>query len=146
MDYLFLGNYDDANNYGLLQELGITHLLNCAAQTSGRQNCAFTRFGGYTGILEHVGFTADDRENYDILQHVPFSISFINRARVRQRKVLLYCAKGINRSVAMCVAYLIQECGMCFDESLETVQIVRPNILTNPGFVRQLQEYASQKE
>ena len=142
LDYLYLGSSEDASNYGVLRELGVTHLLNCAGDMHETQRCALTRFAGNTGILEHVGFDADDSYNYNILQHLPYSVTFITRAKQRGKKVLVYCVKGINRSAAVCIGYLMQVYGLLFDEALCKVKESRPGILTNPGFVEQLQSFS----
>ena len=143
LPYLYVGSLEDAAQFSILHNLSITHLLNCAAHRDGPQGSPFARFGGNTGILAHEGFMADDCESYRILQHLPSAIKFINLARDRGRKVLVYCVKGINRSVAICVGYLITECHMTLEEALDYVGSKRGNILTNPGFKKQLMEFNS---
>lgn len=52
-------------------------------------------------------FEASDDEDYDILQHVTGARDFIDSARAEGGRVLVHCARGVNRSGAICVAYLM---------------------------------------
>ena len=142
LPFLYLGSLDDAAHFSVLQDIGITHLLNCAASRDGPQHSPFVRFGGNTGILAHEGFMADDTESYTILDHLPAATEFINTARDEDRKVLVYCVKGINRSSAICVGYLMAEYKITLVEALDLVGSKRGTILTNPGFRQQLKAFS----
>ena len=71
--------------------------------------------------------------------------AFVAAARQTARKVLVHCVAGINRSAALCIAHLIAE-GRTLVEAFETVYSVRPIVLSNAGFCRQLVDFARQCE
>lgn len=145
LDHLYLGDYSDADSLGMLKELGITHILNCAG-CSSNVNQSRHKFlnGGNTGIKAYHQFDADDRLTYQMSQHFKEAIDFIESAREKGGKVLVYCAKGMNRSAAVCVAYVMTYKRQGLFETAREVQRQRGRILTNKGFQEQLVIYAKQ--
>ena len=140
-DYLYIGNYNDAENIAYLRRLGITHVLNCAA---------FRTLGGSpyppeTGIMGYLEFKADDSEVYDMLQHFPRAKSFIDDAKLKSGKVLVHCAMGINRSALICAAYIIVDKQMNLIDVMKHLKTRRKIVLSNKGFRLQLIRFARQK-
>jgi len=83
-----------------------------------------------------------DTLDYDILQHYDVTKALINAARDEGGMALVYCMKGVNRSVALCVAYLVDCLGCSVIDSVERVARVRGRmILTNPEFRRILLDF-----
>ena len=140
-NYLYLGDCSDADSHGLLQDLGITHVLNCAGSSSN-QYSAVCPYGGNTGVRSYMQLDADDHSNYQIRQHFTECKEFIDRARAQNGRALVYCVKGINRSAAVCVAYLMADQGMDLLDAVLCVSRTRGRILTNEGFRRQLVQFA----
>ena len=144
LDHLYLGDYSDADSLGLLKELGITHVLNCAgAYIEDSQSLNMFLLRGDTGILAYHQFEADDTRHYKISQHFQEAVDFIETARQKGGKVLVYCAKGINRSAAICVAYMMVHRKTSLLDTVRNVKNQRGGtILSNTGFQRQLICYA----
>ena len=140
------GDYSDADSLGLLKELGITHVLNCAgAYVENSQSVNSYLFGGNTGILAYRQFEADDTRSYQISQHFQEAFEFIEEGRRSGGKVLVYCAKGVNRSVAICTAYLMVHSRTKLLDTVRNVKNQRGGtILSNKGFQRQLITYAKE--
>ena len=137
-DFLFIGGYHEARNLELLANLGITHVLNCAAYRKSSRN----PYPEWTGIVGYRQFDADDDDYYDIIQHVPAARSFIDGARSQGGKVLVHCARGINRSGAICIAYLMVDLQQNLIETVQYMKKRRGVILTNVSFRRQLIDFA----
>mmetsp|Transcript_53134 Transcript_53134/g.99867 ORF Transcript_53134/g.99867 Transcript_53134/m.99867 type:complete len:119 (+) Transcript_53134:3-359(+) len=105
--------------------------------------CAVCRYTPRGGVPEHelevLEVDAEDSENYPLIdRHWPTVQKFLLNQRKRERKVLVHCYAGMNRSTTMCVAFL-----MCYENLmlLEAVSLCarrRGLVLTNTGFVRQL--------
>lgn len=57
-------------------------------------------------------------------------------------KVLVHCARGISRSAALVLAYLMLREGLTLVEAVEAVRSHR-NILPNAGFLKQLSQLDS---
>ena len=52
---------------------------------------------------------AEDSERYDITRHFGEAFRFVEAAKRAGGTVLVHCALGINRSAAVCVAYMITD-------------------------------------
>lgn len=84
------------------------------------------------------GFSAADREGYSIQQHFSESSEFLKQCRRENRKVLVHCMMGINRSAAAMVAFMCEDMGLDLITAVDMVSQRRGYILTNRSFVEQL--------
>ena len=140
-DFLYIGGYRDAENLPYLRRLGINHILNTAAMKRSQTN----PYPPQSGIVGYESFDADDVENYDIMQHFPRAKAFIDRARWGGGKVLVHCAMGVNRSGALCCAYLMTDMNMNLLEAVRRMKQSRYTTLCNRGFRRLLLRFARAK-
>ena len=141
LDYLYLGGYKDAMDISLLKQLGITHVLNCAAYRKTDRS----PYDRDSGILHYKQFYADDNESYNMLQHFNDAKTFLDHAKASGGRALVHCAMGINRGGAICAAYIMADQEM---DLLETVRIIkqkRCTVLSNRGFQRQLVTFARKR-
>lgn len=142
MEGVYLGSLRNAESWKTLEKLNITHVLNCAAYKGPR-----TYFGTpYDGLnIEYHEFPADDTDSYDITRHFPESFRFIDKARQRGGNVLVHCALGINRSGAVCLAYLMERCKLPILKATKHLKSKRRVLLSNPGFQKLLVRFARRK-
>jgi len=105
-NYLYLGDFSDADSLGMLSELGITHMLNCAFAPAHRDPLFYRE---QRKPFHYLELKANDLEDYDMTQHFDAAYAFIHGARDNGGKVLVYCKMGMNRSATVCVAYLMSE-------------------------------------
>ncbi len=146
LDHLFLGNGRDAANYHYLSQLGITHVLNCAGRRRrGKQRPVSSPYPPGSGIVAYDQLEADDSEDYDVMQHYTRARAFIDRARRSGGKCLVHCVMGINRSVTLCTAYLMEKQRFRLLEAVRTMRQIRGIILTNRGFQKQLINFARKR-
>ena len=130
----------------LLKCYGITHVLNCAAEPN-YENENLEEESPYsknTG-LEYCSFPGKDIHGYPILRHFPKAKEFIDAAKINGGKVLVHCEMGINRSAAICVAYILVDEKLTLLEVIKRVKRERRVILVNESFQRQLVEFAMEK-
>ena len=86
---------------------------------------------------------ADDDLTYKISDHFETAIRFIDDARRSEGKVLVHCIQGINRSAAICVAYLLQMQGGHLCDIVRDICDKRQRvILNNPNFRNQLEQFS----
>ena len=92
-----------------------------------------------------MGFTSQDQESYDIMQHFEEVYSFVNQARQSQGRCLIHCMAGINRSGCLATAcvMLIENIGpIC---AARKVFELRGMLLSNSGFVERLVKFAAER-
>lgn len=123
---LFITGEKSARNAKALQRLGITHVLRIM---SNKDPLPLSDI-----ICKEI--IADDLDD----QVLPFveCIEFISRALDSGGRVLVHCAAGISRSVAVVVGFLMHRRCISRDEALQIVQANRPIARPNDGFMAQL--------
>ena len=136
MPFLFIGGQHNAESLNTLRTHNITYVLNCGG-TPKQQGSPYAGLG-----IEYYQFNASDDDNYDISQHFQESFSFIEKAKRKGAKILVHCAMGINRSGAVCAAYMMKERRMTLLEILKLLKMNRIVSLTNIGFRYQLMKFA----
>ncbi len=138
LDYLYLGAAEDATNVKHLRDLGVTHVINCAAGY-----CMTSQ--EFYGDIKYLGFEAEDDDSYNMLQHFEDAYRLIEEARTSGGKVLVHCLMGINRSGVITCAYCMIHKHMGPISSARFVKKNRPMLLTNEGFQRQLVTFARER-
>ena len=82
-NYMYVGGYNDAENWTYLRRLGITHVLNMA----GPKRSTMNPYPPDSGIVGYEMIDADDAEYYDVMQHFPRAKAFIDKAKYGRGKV-----------------------------------------------------------
>ncbi len=137
-DGLFLGSWRDAQDAELLKRHGITHVLNVAKEVPSSLS--------ELQALESPDFTRMtiplmDCHSEDIGRHFTDAYAFISAARAQSLRVLVHCRRGISRSPAIVVSYLMRDEAMHFDDAMRAVQDRRSVVSLNLAFQQLLQEY-----
>lgn len=132
---IWLGDASDAMDIDTLKKHGIDCVVNCAEQ--GTLTCEeYYPFG-----WNYLGLKCEDKANYDILgKHLDEFVAFMDECVDNNRKVLVHCIAGINRSATLLIAYLVRRRGMCLKDAISLCHAKRPIILTNEAFVISLIE------
>lgn len=142
LDWLFLGDLADATDLELLDSRGIGAVLNLigwwelqALLPEGTDLVSL--FGQHD--VEYLEADSEDRLFFDIVDMSwPSCERFLEKGQDENRKVLVNCQAGHNRSACMVVCWLVQREGYCLLEALEHVQSLRGTVLSNNGFRLQL--------
>ena len=92
-----------------------------------------------------MGFEAQDNEDYDIMQHFEKVYSVIEKARASGGKVFIHCKGGVNRSGVLTVAYCMMYLNIGPVEAATFVKQIRPQILQNDEFRKQLIKFGKEK-
>lgn len=136
LDHLYLGDLHAAESVEQLQRLGITHVLNMT------HNAAEAKYGD----IEHFMLGAEDKEEYDMLQHLPAAASYIDAARSSGGRVLVHCKAGINRSGFVAVAEVMVHNQVSVLSAFRKCRDARGPLLTNHSFRRQLLSLAKEHD
>lgn len=134
---LYLGNYEAASDVVLLKKHGIRAVLTVASdlRLNYPSNDNFT----------HEVISASDIPSFDLSRHFTHCWEFIDKMRA-ETNVLVHCLAGISRSATIVIGYLMRMNKMNFDSAFSFVKKRRRIIFPNPGFVRQLRVYSSQRK
>ena len=141
---MFTGDIDDACNVEKLKSFNITAVVNvCSERVSQRHYWSLPGKLADVGI-EQLILSAQDGLDFDIIPVVERAQGFINSVLTQKSgRVRGYCYGGVNRSGAVCAAYLARELHMPLSDAVGKLRKVRGTVLTNKQFVRQLVLYCS---
>ena len=106
---LFIGTHHAAVQKPLLSALGITHIVSMIGSEP-----AWPRDFEY-----HTVYTMDN-DQCKLLEALPGVVGFIREAMDGGGAVLIHCRRGVNRSGAMLIAYLMREERLSYVKVSET--------------------------
>eukprot|EP01063_Lacrimia_lanifica_P029664 TRINITY_DN4574_c1_g1_i1.p2 TRINITY_DN4574_c1_g1~~TRINITY_DN4574_c1_g1_i1.p2 ORF type:complete len:326 (+),score=80.61 TRINITY_DN4574_c1_g1_i1:46-1023(+) len=138
--WLYLGSCSNAMDRALLKGCGITTILNTALE------CDSSQRGDEAPLLGTQGFDVlnlgiRDHADENLANIFGASFRFIDQAKLHGKKVLVHCRRGISRSAAVVIAYLIQSEQLSLDAAFEEVLKKRSIICPNLGFVLELERW-----
>jgi len=119
LEHLYLGDMPNASDLAVLRDLGITHVLNVADDVE----CYHPDDLIYSHMMIQDG-------GYDgsIIDAFPIAADFVRNAMNKGGKVLIHCAMGVNRSVTVALAVLMQLQDWSLREAYDHVKARRPCI------------------
>jgi protein-tyrosine phosphatase len=56
--------------------------------------------------------------------------------------VLIHCAAGVSRSTSLLIAYMMHKYQCSLENCLRHIMKLRPCVMPNKGFIKQLKEFA----
>mmetsp|Transcript_4181 Transcript_4181/g.13752 ORF Transcript_4181/g.13752 Transcript_4181/m.13752 type:complete len:367 (-) Transcript_4181:29-1129(-) len=121
-----------------LKALGVTHVLNLAANETTFREGRYERCG-----IAHLDVAAADDPGYDIMQHLPEAAAFYADASASRGKLVVHCVAGINRSGAIATALYVQQTGTGLLEAAAHINRLRGPYLWNATFRHLLAEWSS---
>eukprot|EP01083_Nonionella_stella_P036202 98809_1 len=139
-DFLYLSDYQFAQDIDQLNAIGIDRILNCGGKGLEME---FARIRWPQHFKRKV-IHAVDADDYPIIdKHGKHAFKFILKCKKENKKCLVHCRSGVNRSAAIVVGYLIKHKHM---KLLDAVRKVREKrqvpILSNATFNEQLVKLA----
>ena len=141
-DNIYIGNKYNAHDGTLLRRLRITHVLNCAARPLHEGGAGLTSPYDARSNITYMAFEACDTLGYPIMRHYSAAKHFIDKALRQGGRVLVHCELGINRSGAICVAYMMERERLPLLTAIKRIKNDRPTVLVNEGFQQQLVDFA----
>jgi len=126
---IFVSGRVIANNRQVLQEKGITHILNTAGDA-----CA----NYFPSDFQYLRFFLLDKTEEDIMSVLYDAIDFLGKTVKSGGKVLVHCHQGVSRSCVVIIAYLMLTQDMEFEECFQIVRANRKICRPNVGFMCQL--------
>jgi len=136
---LYVGSLGAAQSAETLSSLEVSHVLTAA----GRLN---VKYPDYSAVSHLVLEDLPDHPMANILAELPRALEFLDHALLSSSRddgtgggsVMVHCASGVSRSVAVCCAWLMTRQHMSYDDALAQVRVNRPQACPNVGFRTQL--------
>ncbi|ESL06064.1 dual specificity protein phosphatase [Trypanosoma rangeli SC58] len=136
VDGLYMGGFPDSETLETLRSERVNTIINCCAGEYDTLDSVRAEF-----VVHHL--YAEDQSDYLILFHCYDQFaSIVNEARKSGCRVFVHCVAGINRSVTLCIAYLMQYHNL---DPLSCVRLFlsqgRTDILRNVAFRHQIVDF-----
>ena len=124
----------------LRADFGVTHVVSVVPGPLPR----------HLQTYQHLQVEITDEPGSNLLEHLPRILAFIEDAlhalqpesRKHSCTVLVHCAQGESRSVAVVVAYLMRKYRLNYGQAFHAVKRKVPGAEPNAGFVQQLLLFA----
>jgi len=138
---VYVGSLADASDASQLRDWGITAILSVVSDDPNIGD-EYAKLG-----MDYFGIRTEDNSYYPISQHFAETSRFIERVRANNGKLLIHCKMGVNRSVAVTVAWMITHTDLTLQQAIHQISSKRltdamlkkgTRILSNRGFLLQL--------
>ena len=130
--WLYLGTFSNACDINELRRIGITFILNCAAE------CHNTHL---PEDIKEMHLIIRDEKKFNLISYFDKANVFLNNVRLQGGIILVHCKFGISRSVSFVIAYLIKYFGFNVKSALAFLKSKRVQSNPNEGFLTQLYNY-----
>ncbi|CAK9683692.1 Tyrosine-protein phosphatase YVH1 [Candida parapsilosis] len=132
---IFLSSIEPINNQvDFKREYGITHILSVLPGHIDEI---------YTQNYQHKQIEVTDEETTNLIPYFNECDKFLDEATKNKGKVLVHCANGVSRSVAIIIVYLMKYYKLNFDQALHAVKRKCPDAGPNSAFIDQVKLYES---
>merc|ERR1711998_576317 len=132
LPFLCVGAQTVAEDKQLLQQSGITHIVNCAGSV-------LENF--HPKDFKYLKLHLYDAKNEDLGCLFYEVISFIDAAKQSGGKCFVHCHQGVSRSCTCVIAYLMARTQLSYEQAFAKTQQARPICNPNTGFICQLLDF-----
>ncbi|KAL2547062.1 protein-tyrosine-phosphatase MKP1-like [Forsythia ovata] len=129
LDHVYLGSDAVAKSREILQQNGITHVLNCVG---------FVCPEYFKNELVYKTLWLRDSPSEDITSILYDVFDYFEDVREQGGRVLVHCCQGVSRSTSLVIAYLMWKEGQSFEDAFQHVKAARGVTNPNMGFACQL--------
>ncbi|TPP51877.1 Dual specificity phosphatase, catalytic domain family protein [Leishmania donovani] len=135
---LAVGSWKDASNPELLKAHNIRYVLNVAKELIPTEEAKMI---AQNNDIVSEWIPMSDSHTQDVSEHLIKAFRFIERARSEHSRVLVHCRRGISRSAAIIVAYLMASEHRSYEDALKFVTERRSCVSLNLAFQERLSEF-----
>ena len=108
LPWLYIGSKKAAKCRPLLRELNVTHVLNVTPSRTTDPAAGVPNYFEKDRALTYRRCSVFDTKAENLLGVLPGCVAFVDTGR-HYGSVFVHCSRGVNRSAALCVAYLVVE-------------------------------------
>eukprot|EP01121_Diplochlamys_sp_Union-15-3_P012318 TRINITY_DN3678_c0_g1_i1.p1 TRINITY_DN3678_c0_g1~~TRINITY_DN3678_c0_g1_i1.p1 ORF type:complete len:156 (+),score=21.12 TRINITY_DN3678_c0_g1_i1:82-549(+) len=131
-EHIYLGSIFNAYNIIDLVNSDIGYIINVGDTKSSAK---------YPENIKTLYRPLSDFGDSDLVSVFDECFQMFDEAKKNNKKVLIHCMAGVNRSASVLIAYLMQHKKWRLKEALQFVKERRSFISPHPGYIRQLVEY-----
>ncbi|KAG0616972.1 hypothetical protein M758_5G156100 [Ceratodon purpureus] len=132
--HIYFGGNMVAQNYDILYECKITHVLNCVG---------FECPEYFAKSFHYKTLWLQDHPSEDITSLLYNVFDYFEDVREQNGRIFVHCIQGVSRSASLVIAYLIWCERRSYEETLEKVKAIRSVVSPNMGFAFQLLQWQS---
>jgi protein-tyrosine phosphatase len=139
LEWLWLGDQNAAFN-GLAS--GYTHVISCVNQQEMDLIRGIWEMHEY--LPQHLHILVEDHPTTQITQYYPAVAEWLQHEHSNfsgEIKCLIHCQAGVNRSASLAIMIYCTETGCQPSIAGESIWVLRPGILTNTAFRRQIDKW-----
>jgi predicted protein tyrosine phosphatase len=128
---VYVGNITAATSKAILEQHGITHVVNCRSQrtvNSHEGNAAFTYLRFPIGGWRNQTASSSSNKHLDVQLYLDPLFAFVDRATANGHNVLIHCHAGAHRAGTVGILYMMHSSGMSKADATATAQRLRPII------------------
>lgn len=130
--HVYFGGSTIAQNYDILHECKITHILNCVG---------FECPEYFAKSFHYKTLWLLDHPSEDITSLLYNVFDYFEDVREQNGRIFVHCIQGVSRSASFVIAYLIWCERRSYEETLEKVKAIRSVVSPNMGFAFQLLQW-----
>lgn len=129
VEHIYIGGEGVARDRVILQQHGITHILNCVG---------FVCPEYFKSDFVYRTLWLQDSPSEDITSILYDVFDYFEDVREQNGHVFVHCCQGVSRSTSLVIAYIMWREGKSFDDAFQYVKTARGIADPNMGFACQL--------
>lgn len=129
-DWLYIGKYSETRNYSLLNQFGITSMLQLADYVPQSN-------------IESLFLNVEDGESLPTIL-LERGLTFLREQKAQNKSILVACGAGISRSSTFALAFLMEVENLTLLEAYSEVYKNHPNAEPHPELIKSLYAYLGQ--
>jgi predicted protein tyrosine phosphatase len=134
---LFISDANSASNRDLVLEHQIKGIVSIRT-TYAYLSPIYKKIDELNDIVDIHHVFMNDNPQTSLIEHINPMFSFIDEHLNNNQHVLIQCTAGKSRSVSFVILYLMIKYNKMYQDSFDMIQIIRPQIKINDGFIKQL--------
>eukprot|EP00927_Polykrikos_kofoidii_P065773 TRINITY_DN6148_c0_g1_i1.p1 TRINITY_DN6148_c0_g1~~TRINITY_DN6148_c0_g1_i1.p1 ORF type:complete len:363 (-),score=66.09 TRINITY_DN6148_c0_g1_i1:276-1364(-) len=140
LDWIWIGDAEDARDRDRLRRNGIKYILNC---THPRKEGGVSNF--FKPDFDYCRLVIGDNGGERLSLRFQAAWDFFEKARIREDGgILVHCQQGVSRSVSMVCSYLMKFYRFSFVDALKLAKTARTQAGPNGGFTEQLKQFEAE--
>ncbi len=140
LKYLYLGGQHDAKDKKFLDGSKIKYILNCTPPRTTDKDAGCPNYYEKERIYNYKRIPIFDNKGENIISEMENAFRFIEEGK-HYGSVFVHCRKGVSRSAAFVIGYLMKNNEMTLNEALDFVKGIRDIVQPNESFMKQLMDY-----